>query len=313
MEFLEQFYFVEASLNAIVTNGTYTFVVNSPLGTTTTQFSYTKTPLTAVPRPTGLADGATGVSTNPTFNWNPISDSNPNDNLELELDGPNSSDNTIFDQQFDTSTTSSGPIALDASSNYSVELRLNSWTNSTNTDGFNFNAGITNETDLLFTTAASNAAPGLSITSVDFPDGTIHPGDWIELPITGGNSGGNAIGKSSGVVVPIQYQVVLAATKTWGAPGNIVVGQGTIGGGSGGGSIGGESFGNGGPSRANPNSARSRHLFCRPQRRFHRRGLRQHRHHHRLVFHKNHHHRQWHHPVDAAQRPERGRRARPVV
>ncbi len=234
-----------ASLNTTLPNGIYTFVVNSPFGTTTTQFSYSKSPLTPVPSLIGLFDGATGISTTKTFNWNPITDANPNDNINFELD--DSSQNSVVSQQLDTSATTSGPVALDPNSNYSVELSLNSFTQSTtNADGFNFNTDTSNETDLLFTTSASVIPPALSITSVGFPDGTIHPGDWLELPITGGNSGGNAIGKSGGVVVPVQYQVVLSTTKTFGT-GNIIIGTGTIGGGSGGGSIGGESFNGGGP------------------------------------------------------------------
>ena len=307
-------YTTSAGINAAMPDGTYTFVLNSPLGTTTTQFSYVRSPITPVITPTGIADGATGISTTPTFHWNAINDSNPDDSLEVEVDGPNGGD-TFDDQQFDTTTTSYSPPTLDASSNYSLSLRLGSWSdNGNNADGFDFSSGVTNETDLLFRTAGtSGGAPDLGLSAVTFPNGTIHPGDWIKLPVTGGNSGGNAVGKSGNTVVPIQYQAVLAATKTWGAAGNIVISQGQhrkwrfhrrrlfwrCG-------------SDDGPTRSHSFFGGSRKLLGRNQNRFYRRGLRQHRQHHRLFRHANHYLRQWHDHYNPAGQPECHRRAKPV-
>ena len=216
--------------------------------------------------------------------------------------------------QFDTTTTSYAPPTLDASSNYGLSLSLENWSdNGNNADGFDFSSGVTNTTDLLFrTTGTAGGAPDLGLSSVTFPAGTIHPGDWIKLPVTGGNSGGNAIGKSGRVVVPIQYQAVLATAKTWGAAGNIVIGQGNLGEG---GSIGGDTFGGGeddGPTAQVPGSVTPGTYWVRNQNRFNGRGCRQHRQHRRIFRHPDHHQRQRHHRDDASGGPERHHRTKPV-
>src|SRR5205823_3135702 len=119
-----------------------------------------------------------------------------------------------------------------ASRNYQVRLRLRRDVQRINSDGFFFASGRRNETALVFRTAgggtAFGGAPALSLTAVGLPPDPavlIQPGDWIRFPVTGSNSGGNAVGTSDGAAVPIQFEVVLNTTKTWGA-GNIILAQG---------------------------------------------------------------------------------------
>ena len=60
---------------------------------------------------------------------------------------------------------------------------MNSYSQSTNADGFAFNAGVDNETDLVFrTTGAAASAPALSLNSIGFPAGTIYPGGGLRCP-----------------------------------------------------------------------------------------------------------------------------------
>ena len=62
------------------------------------------------------------MSISPTITWNAISDSNSNDYVELEIDGPNTNKDSVVDQQLATTATSYGPVSLSASSNYELEL-----------------------------------------------------------------------------------------------------------------------------------------------------------------------------------------------
>jgi hypothetical protein len=235
-----------AELDAALPEGTYTAVLNTPFGYVTTQFSYTRLSMTLIPRPIGLLNGATGVSTNATFQWNALNDPDPNDRLNLKIEGPDNTNTTLLNQSPALTATSYGPVALATSSNYAYDLSLSTYASDTNSDGFQFISSASTETDLNFrTVGTAAAAPGVNFTSVTLPTNTTHPGSWLELPVVGANTGGNAIGMSGGQPVSIQFEVVLAPTPIWGAAGTIVVDQESIGDP---GALGGDSFSDGGPT-----------------------------------------------------------------
>jgi len=156
----------EASLEAEVPNGIYTFVVNSATSSATEQFLFTRPTGMPLTMPIGIVDGSTGIPTNLTIQWNAINDSNPNDIVEIEIDGPG----TDIEGRQATTTTSYGPVTLDPSTNYTLYLFVDSESEYTNADGVDFSSDASNETvGIPFTTAGPEVGPAAQLAFAAVP------------------------------------------------------------------------------------------------------------------------------------------------
>ncbi len=221
------------AVNSAFPIGTYTVMIHSPLGTTSTAFTLSSQLYPVAKSPTGWVNGETGVSTSESISWSAITDKNTN-GIEVNVLSTFQSD--VVNASLATYNTSYGPMALTEATNYCLELiTQNTAAATTNAAGYAWSQQKISSTIAEFeTSGGTTIAADLFATSLTTkPTGgtapSLYPGDIVPVYITGaGNEGGNAIGVSKGKVVPVAYEFVLSKNGTWGATGNIVIGTGDI-------------------------------------------------------------------------------------
>ena len=186
-----------AALAAALPNGTYTFLVNSPVGQTTTQFTYTSLRWLGT-RANGDRQRRRGYVDQPDHH---LERDQRFQFQRLRGTGNRRSQH----QQRQRGGPATGHHSHQLRSRLALglqQLRIGVahkiLQQETNADGFAFNAGVDNETNLVFrTTGTTTGAPALESSFHRIPRRhDLSPAHWIALPVSGGNTGGNAVGKS---------------------------------------------------------------------------------------------------------------------
>jgi len=209
--------------------GNYLLELQTPEGTITTEFFYgdgdTLGPLawpTQQPVPVFPVVGATGVSTTPTLQWEPLTDPNVN---YIHVAVGDASEFDVFNQGVGLDVTSVSGFTLEAATNYEWYLAFQNGYSGRNEDGYSYHTSRETQTDVVFRTEGGGAVqPDLAIDWIYHVPGIYQATDSMDVAGQISSSGeGNAVAYDGEDPVPFYFEIRLSVDRSWGNADDVVL------------------------------------------------------------------------------------------